>query len=195
MDLGHRVDQFKFLIRDRDAKFTATFNAVFTSEGIRIVRTPPQAPRANACVKRWVRTARRECLDQTLIRGERHLLATLSEYVAHYTDQRPTSGTKSATAQHRSGSSGAARPSRHPSTTTHDPRWTHQRILPGSVAKPSIRAVQARSSSGIPWCHLAGVPCASRPTANRPNTCGGPSITRRRSDAESERRSFDCQAL
>ena len=102
-DLGHRVDQFKFLIRDRDAKFTGSFDTVFTVERIQIVRTPPRAPRANAYAERWVHTARRECLDRTLIHGERHLLATLSEYVAHYNENRPPSGTKPATAQHRSG--------------------------------------------------------------------------------------------
>ncbi len=108
MDLGHRVDQYKFLIRDRDAKFTASFDAVFTAEGIRIVRSPPRAPRANAYAGRWVRTARRECLDRTLLHGERHLLATLSEYVAHYNDQPSASGTKPATAQHRSGKTAPA---------------------------------------------------------------------------------------
>jgi transposase InsO family protein len=83
MDLGDRVDQFKFLIRDRDAKYTAAFDAVFTSEGIGILRTPPQAPRANAYAERWIRTLRRECLDRILIYGQRHLLATLANYVAH----------------------------------------------------------------------------------------------------------------
>jgi putative transposase len=64
MDLADRTERFKFLIRDRDAKFAATFNAIFTSEGIRIVRTPAGAPRANAFAERWVGTVRRELLDR-----------------------------------------------------------------------------------------------------------------------------------
>jgi putative transposase len=67
MDLGDRAAQFKFLIRDRDSKFTDVFDAVFASEGIRILRTPVLAPRANAIAERWIGTLRRELLDRILI--------------------------------------------------------------------------------------------------------------------------------
>src|SRR6266516_2640242 len=69
MDLTDRIEQVKFLVRDRDTKFTDTFDAIFASEGIRILRTPVQAPRANAVAERWVGTVRREVLDRMLILG------------------------------------------------------------------------------------------------------------------------------
>jgi transposase InsO family protein len=85
-DAGHRV---KCLVRDRDAKFTRAFDDVFTSTGIRVLKRPPQAPRAKAFPERWVGTVRRECLDRLLIVSQRHLLAVLAEYVAHYNSHRP----------------------------------------------------------------------------------------------------------
>jgi transposase InsO family protein len=69
MDLGDRADHFRFLIRDRDGKFTAAFDAVFTGADIRIIRTPIRAPRANAITERFIGTLRRECLDHILITG------------------------------------------------------------------------------------------------------------------------------
>jgi putative transposase len=89
MDLEGHAAGLKFLIRDRDAKFTAAFDAVFTAAGVRIIKTPVQAPRANAIAERWIASARRECLDRMLITSERHLRLVLSEYVDHYNAHRP----------------------------------------------------------------------------------------------------------
>jgi putative transposase len=89
MNLEDHADGFKFFIRDRDAKFTAAFDAVLADAGVRIIKTPVRAPRANAIAERWISSARRECLDRMLITGERHLRLVLSEYVEHYNVHRP----------------------------------------------------------------------------------------------------------
>jgi transposase InsO family protein len=89
MDLGERARQFKFLIRDRDAKFSAGFDAVLADAGIVAVKIPPRSPRANAYAERFVLTARTEVTDRMLIFGERHLRRVMTEYEAHYNGRRP----------------------------------------------------------------------------------------------------------
>ena len=92
LELGEWAGRFRFLIRDRDAEYTAMFDEVFHAEGVQVLLTPPQAPRANAHAERWVRTARRECLDRILIYNPRHLLAALGGFVAHDNGHRPHQG-------------------------------------------------------------------------------------------------------
>src|ERR687892_2270330 len=89
MTLADTNGYVRFLIHDRDTKFTAAFDEVFRTEGIRIIKTPVRAPRANAVAERWIKSARTELLDWLLILGERHLRRTLGEYVDHYNRGRP----------------------------------------------------------------------------------------------------------
>ena len=91
-DFTEHARSFRLLIRDRDAKFTASFDEVFVSEGIEVIRTPIRSPRANAIAERWVRTVREECLDWTLVLGRHHLEAVLRDYVRHYNQHRPHRG-------------------------------------------------------------------------------------------------------
>jgi putative transposase len=89
MDLGERAGRFKFLIRDRDSKFTAAFDDVFAGNGVRIIKTPARSPPANSFAERYVGTLRCECLDHLLIYGERHLWRTVTQYARHYNKHRP----------------------------------------------------------------------------------------------------------
>ena len=89
MDLAEGIGRFRFMLRDRDAKFTAAFDAVFAAAGIQVLRTPVRAPRANAYAERWVGTVRREVLDRMLIFGGRQLVSVLAGYADHL--QRPPS--------------------------------------------------------------------------------------------------------
>jgi putative transposase len=89
LDLGDRAGDFRFLIRDRDSKFTGLFDEVFKAERIRVVLTAPQAPRMNAIIERWVGSVRRELLDRVLIMNARHLRKVLAEYEAHFNTHRP----------------------------------------------------------------------------------------------------------
>jgi transposase InsO family protein len=82
----------RFLIHDRDSKFPAAFDTVFTAEEVTIIRTPVQAPNANAFAERWIRSVREECLDKLLILGERHLHRVLTTYVDDYNRARPHQG-------------------------------------------------------------------------------------------------------
>jgi putative transposase len=90
LDLSDRG--VRFLIRDRDSKYSAAFDEVLRSERIRTVKTPVRAPRANAIAERFVRTVRSECLDWLLILNRRHLDRVLRVYVDHYNTQRPHRG-------------------------------------------------------------------------------------------------------
>ncbi|MDX6431256.1 MAG: putative transposase [Streptosporangiaceae bacterium] len=89
LDLEDRANDFRFLIRDRDHKYTATFDEVFKAEGIRVLLTAPQAPRMNAIMERWIGSVRRELLDRTLIMNARHLRKVLAEYEDHFNEYRP----------------------------------------------------------------------------------------------------------
>ena len=92
LDLGERLADFRFLIRDRGPNFTASFDAVFQATGTTIVRTAVQAPRMNAICERLIGTLRRELLDRTLILNQAHLRAVVAEYQEHYNTARPHQG-------------------------------------------------------------------------------------------------------
>ncbi|MGH3788508.1 MAG: integrase core domain-containing protein [Pseudonocardiaceae bacterium] len=122
MDLGDRVTQFRFLIRDRAGQFTASFDAVLADVGIRVVRIPPRCPQANCFAERFVRTVRAELTDRILIFNQQHLRVVLAEYVRHYNGRRP----------HRSRDLHPPQPT-HPVADLSHERITRRPILGGLI--------------------------------------------------------------
>jgi transposase InsO family protein len=103
MDLSERASGFRFLIRDRDGKFTTAFDGVFCGNGTQVIKTPVRSPRANSYAERFVGTLRRECLDNMLILGERHLRKVLAGYAEHYNGHRPHQALKQQPPQRQPG--------------------------------------------------------------------------------------------
>jgi hypothetical protein len=125
-----QLGNVRYLIHDRDAKFCGPFDAIFATEGVRVIETPLRAPPANAIAERWVRTVRAECLDHLLIFGRRHLERVLGGYVAHYNAERP----------HRS----LAAPAREPSPIdASSPVDIHRRDVLGGVIHEYYAGVAA----------------------------------------------------
>jgi hypothetical protein len=128
MDLGQLTASVKFLIRDRAGQVTSSSGAVFTAESIRILASPPQAPRANAICERMIGTLRRELFDRLLIVNEHHLRRVLTEYMVHTTPPSRTARPRPARPGSSSHPATADQPRRAPDPPQTNPRRTHARV-------------------------------------------------------------------
>jgi putative transposase len=185
LGLGDRVGDFRFLIRDRDGKFTGLFDEVFKAEGIRVVLTAPQAPRMNAIMERWVGSVRRELLDRILIIHARHLRKVLAEHEAHFNTHRPHRALNQATPlralldpadadikvirRDRLGGllhEYAPRPHEvtqysAPTGSSEDPSWRPHQRIPGGIGQPANSHVNVTilfpcgTPSTATWCRDA----------------------------------------
>jgi transposase InsO family protein len=106
------LEDVRYLVRDRDSKFTRSFDEVFRAEDAIVIRTPVRAPKANAVAERFVRTVRGECTDRVLVQSRRHLEQALRRYVGHYNTERPHRGLQLATPDPGCQPEGACSPGR-----------------------------------------------------------------------------------
>ena len=134
----------RFLLHDRDAKFPASFDAVFASEGIEVILTPYRAPNANAYAERWVRSVREECLDHLLIINERHLEHVLKEYSQYYNRARPHQGLRQQIPESANG-----KPEHGAVRQTRCFGRAHPRLL-------SRSGVMVRETRGMEFSHTTG---------------------------------------
>src|SRR5665811_1114557 len=161
--IEERLSGVRFLVRDRDAKFSGSFDAVLRAEGVRVIRTPIRAPRANAFAERFVRTVRRECLDHLLIYGRRHLERVLQTYVAHYLQERPHRGLRLAVP------AGTRAPEAR--VTTHAP-VERMDVLGGLIHEyrraAGLGLLNPSGPSSSCGCWATGTATGSRPSSDRP---------------------------
>ncbi len=141
VDLGDRATRFTYLIRDRDSRFAATFDAVFTADGAQIIRTPIRTPRANAVAERWIDSLRRELLDRILIVNRRQLDHVLAIYVDHlqHPPAAPLPQPNPARRASRTTAAGGRRPRRRPASAA---CWRDQRVQvsAGRIARTTLSA-------------------------------------------------------
>ncbi|WP_405475874.1 integrase core domain-containing protein [Streptomyces sp. NBC_00009] len=137
MTQGRRLDSLRFLPRDRDSKYTRTFDAVFEADNVEILLSPPQAPKANAICERVVGTLRPKALDHMLIYNEAHAQAVLTDYIQHYNGHRPTNPRRSYPQPDTNRQGGHRhRPPGAPDPTTTRPGRPDQRVPPRRLTGP-----------------------------------------------------------
>jgi Integrase core domain len=159
MQLDDQGVRPRFLIRDRDSKFTREFDEVFRSEGIRVVKAPVRAPKARAHAERWVGNVRRECLDRLLIIGRRHLEHVVTTYTLHYNEHRPHRALRQRPAARPTTSTGRTSrgrvPSARPASAPRPARRPDPRI-------PARRLTEPRSPSARRACLRNALPGYTR---------------------------------
>ena len=173
----------RFLIRDRDSKYSGPFDEVFSSEGIRIVKTPVRAPKANAIAERFVRTVRAECLDWLLIVNRRHLEGILRVYVDHYNHERPHRALELRPPepdQQRERSPGGRDPSSRPA------RRPHPRVLPSRRMRRDTNK-GALQPAALTEPLRGSTKSRSRTLAGRARICASSDLARRQIGCYSKR--------
>jgi len=127
--IAGELDNVRYLVRDRDSKFTTSFDDVFRAEEATVIRTPIRAPRANAFAERFVRTVRAECTDRTLVLSQRHLQRVLRRYVHHYNIERPHRGLQLETADRQPEPSADCRTISWADPSSRRSGWPDPRVL------------------------------------------------------------------
>jgi hypothetical protein len=142
--------KLKFLIRDRGGQFTDAFDAVFADAGLRVIKSPPQAPQANARCERLIGTLRREFLDRMLIRNEHHLRRTLTRYLERYNTARPHRGIgQLSPSQAETRLPTPHRPGRPRCPPQSHPRRPHQRVPDRQLTSDTTREPAGQTPNPI----------------------------------------------